>query len=283
MAVRTPEIVAPGVLLVPLRTPTLPPATHTNCVIVGDGRLALIEPATPYPDEQRRLDAELDRLAGAGRRIEAILVTHHHADHVGYAAALRDRLGVPLYAHPETAARAPFPVDRLLDDGAVVDLGGGVALEAVFTPGHAPGHLVFLERRSGVVVTGDLVAGEGTIVVDPADGGDMVLYLDSLARLDALHATALVPGHGPVLPDAGEVIARYVAHRQMRERKVLEAIGERGATLGEVLARAYDDTPMWLWPLAARSLEAHLVKLEREGCVERAGDQVKPAADRTTS
>lgn len=274
------EKVAEGVTRVPVRTPTLPPATHTNCLLVGDRRVAVIEPASPYPDQQRAIDRAI---AKHGGQVVAVLITHHHQDHVGYAGALRDRLGVPLYAHRETAARVDFAVDRMLDDGDVVDLGDGMALEAIFTPGHAPGHLVYLERRSGIAHAGDMVAGKGTILIDPSDSGDMTKYLDSLERLALIGAEALVPAHGPVLRDPVGVCRQLVEHRKMRERKVVAAIGTEGGTVGEVLARAYDDTPMLLWPLAARSLEAHLVKLVREGRVERTGDQVRPAAPRTTS
>lgn len=266
-----PYDVARGVRCVPLRTPTLPPATHTNCLIVGERRTAVIEPASPYPDQQQRLDEELVRQGG---QVVAILLTHHHADHTGYAAALSDRLGVPLCAHRETASRVDFRIDRILENGEVVELGGGFAIEAAFTPGHAPGHLVYLERGSGIAHAGDMVAGEGTILIDPSDGGDMKKYLASLERLGALGARALVPAHGAVLADPSAVVRHFLAHRLMREGKVLDAIAETGSTTGEVLARAYDDTPMLLWPLAVRSLEAHLAKLVAEGKVTRRGDRV---------
>jgi len=283
MAVAEPEQVAPAVLRVPLRTPTLPPATHTNCLLVGQRRVVVIEPATPHAAEQRRLDAEIDRVVRRGGQVVAILLTHHHPDHVGYAAALRDRLGVPLCAHAETAARVTFGVDRLLPDGETIELDDGLAIDAVFTPGHAPGHLVYRERHTGIVHAGDMVAGEGTILIDPTDAGDMAAYLASLERLGTLGARALVPAHGPVLHDPGATVRRYVEHRRMRERKVLAAVGGHGARLGEILAAAYDDTPVLLWPLAARSLDAHLDKLVAEGRVVREGDHVRPAAVRTTS
>lgn len=283
MAAAEPEIVAPGILRLPLRTPTLPPATHTNCLLVGERRVVVIEPATPHAPEQRRLDAEIDRVVRTGGSVVAILVTHHHPDHVGYAAALRDRLGVPLCAHSETAARLSFAVDRRIEDGALIELDGGMAVEAIFTPGHAPGHLVFRERRSGIAHAGDLVAGEGTVLIDPGDGGDMAAYLASLDRVGALGLRALVPAHGAVQRDPAALLRHYVAHRLMREHKVLGAIGAGGATEGEILARAYDDTPVALWPLAIRSMAAHLAKLAREGRVEQRGDQWRPAAVRTTS
>jgi endoribonuclease LACTB2 len=264
----------PWAWLVPLRTPTLPPAATTNTLVVGGDRLVVIEPATPHAGEQRVLDELLDRLVAEGRRIEAIAVTHHHRDHVGCVEMLRDRWRAPVWAHAETARRVDFTVDRLLEDGDSVDLGDGVALEAVFTPGHAPGHLVFVEPRSKLAYAGDMVAGEGTILIDPHDDGDMAAYLTSLDRLEACGTQRLVPSHGPVLERPKAVLEHYVQHRLKRELKVLAAIGPNGTAVGDVLSGAYDDTPVHLWPLAARSLEAHLRKLEGEGRIARDGTRV---------
>jgi glyoxylase-like metal-dependent hydrolase (beta-lactamase superfamily II) len=261
---------APGVLVLPLRTPTLPPATHTNCVLVGERELVLIEPATPYPDEQARLRALVDELAAAGRKVVALALTHHHGDHVAAAAALREWLGVPLCAHAETARRLPgVPVDRLLGDGD--ELGG---LRVLHTPGHAPGHLCFLEPRTRTLVAGDMVAGQGTILISPDDDGDMGVYLDSLARLRDLDLHALVPAHGPPSANPRALCAHYLAHRLQRERKLVDALIAAGgsARAAELLPRVYDDTPPAAWPLAALSLEAHLRKLAGEGRTRRQGD-----------
>ena len=268
-----PEI-AEGIRLLALRTPTLPPATATNTLVVGHRRVAVIEPATPYADEQAALDLLLRELTGTGAEVVAILLTHHHMDHTGHAEALRERTGAPIHAHPATAARLDFPVDVMMDDGAELDLGDGFALTAMHTPGHAPGHLVFFERRTGLAYAGDMVAGTGTILIDPEDDGDMVAYLASLERIAAAGPRALVPAHGPVLADPQATLARYRAHRLVREDRILAAIHVTPRDLSAVLAEAYADTPSVLWPLAARSLEAHLRKLAAEGRVLRSGGEV---------
>jgi ribonuclease/clavin/mitogillin len=263
------QVLEPGVWRVPLRTPTLPPATATNTLIVGTRRLAVVEPATPHGDEQAALDEFLNGRAAAGAEVAAVLVTHHHGDHVGYAFALARRLGAPIYAHAQTAARLDFPVDIALADGDRVELGDGYALRALFTPGHAPGHLVFCEERTGIAYAGDLVAGQGTILIDPSDGGDMAAYLHSLERVAAAHPAALVPAHGPVIDDPQACVARYLTHRRQREDRVLAALHAGASHISDILAFAYADTPREIWWLAERSLEAHLRKLEAEGRVRR--------------
>jgi glyoxylase-like metal-dependent hydrolase (beta-lactamase superfamily II) len=264
---------AEGVWVLPLRTPTLPPATSTNTAVVAGEQIVVMEPATPHPDQQRQLDDLLARLVAEGRSLAAILITHHHHDHIGYVEPLRQRHGIPVLAHALTASRVPFVVNRHLSDGETLDLGAGVRLQVMHTPGHAPGHVVVHELRSGVVHGGDMVAGEGTILIDPEDDGDMTAYLASLRRMQTLGASALIPAHGPVLRDVDGVLQRYVAHRLAREAKVLAAIGSSSAR-DDVLAVAYADTPRVLWPLALRSLQAHLNKLVRDGRIEQAGDRV---------
>lgn len=269
-----PQVLEPGVWRLPLRTPTLPPAEATNTLVVGARRLAVVEPATPYQPEQGALDAFLAERAAAGAEVAAVLVTHHHGDHVGYAHALARRHGAPIYAHAETAARLDFRVDVALGDGDVVELGDGYVLRALFTPGHAPGHLVFHEQRTGIAYAGDLVAGQGTILIDPTDGGDMAAYLDSLARVGAARPTALVPAHGPVIDDPQGCVARYITHRRQREDRVLAALRGGEAHISDILASAYADTPREIWWLAERSLEAHLRKLVADGRVHRDGPRV---------
>ncbi len=268
---------APTIEVLPVRTPTLPPATHTNTFLVGTGQAVLVEPATPYQDEQDVMVEWIESARARGVEPIAILATHHHPDHVGGAAALCERLGLPLWGHSMTAQRLSgiVELDRLLEDGERIELGGPTetALTAIHTPGHAPGHLCFVDEASGIMIAGDMVASVGTIIVEPTDG-DMNLYLESLQRMASLEPAALLPAHGELISDPKAILSFYIAHRLMREGKVLEALQAHGkpARPTDLVARAYDDTPKALWPLALRSLEAHLIKLEREGRITREGD-----------
>jgi glyoxylase-like metal-dependent hydrolase (beta-lactamase superfamily II) len=258
---------AAWIRVLPLRTPTLPPATRTNCYLVGEpGRAVAIDPATPYADEQARLDAYLDR---EGIRLEAIVLTHHHVDHVADAARLAAKHAAPVAAHAETAARVSgrVQVSRTLEDGELLDYGPR-GLRALFTPGHAPGHLCFVDAAAGAIIAGDMVASVGTIIVEPSDAGDMRQYLASLGRLrreiDA-GAARLLPAHGPPIVDGGARVDFYVAHRLEREARVLAALGDTPATLEALVPPVYPDVAAALYPLAARSLLAHLHKLAQEG------------------
>jgi endoribonuclease LACTB2 len=264
--------VSEGVIVFPMRTPTILPATHTNAFLFAGDEAVIIEPASPDATELARFIAMIEReREQRGFRLREILVTHHHPDHVGGARYLAEHLDLPMRAHRATVERLDGSIDfdGTIEDGEVITLGRDLALEAIHTPGHAPGHLCFLERRSGALVAGDMVAGVGTILVEKVDG-DMALYLDSLARMKALSPTMLLPAHGGVILSPAEFLEFYRAHRLMREAKVLAALrGVSPATVDEILPHAYDDAPKAVWPLAALSLEAHLIKLESDGLVRR--------------
>ena len=245
-----------------LRTPTLPPAAHTNMYVVGPdtGPQLVVDPGSPYPDQQALLDAQLEQEASAGRPLGGILLTHHHGDHVGGAAALAARWNVPIAAHRRTVERLRGRIDiaRELVDGEVLD-----GITCVFTPGHADGHLVF--ETGGAQIAGDMVAGLGTILIDPSEG-DMADYLASLARMLERAPSLLLPAHGPAITDAAGKLREYIAHRTMREDRVVAALTAReDASVDDLVPAVYADTPRVLWPLAGRSLRAHLIKLVKEG------------------
>ena len=269
----------PGVAKTPLRTPTLPPATHTGCYILGERELVVVDPASPYDDERGDLDRALDFLQQRGCRVVEIWLTHHHGDHVGGAAHLRARLGVPIAAHSRTAEllAGRVIVDRMLEDGEIRELDGDppVRLRVVYTPGHAPGHVCIFEERSRCLVAGDMIAGIGTILIEPTEG-DMALYLDSLARLAALAPAAVLPAHGPDIlgPEVVQAkIAEYITHRSWREERVVAALAELGEALPrDLVPLAYRDVAPAIYPLAERSLIAHLIKLGKDGRVHCTGE-----------
>jgi glyoxylase-like metal-dependent hydrolase (beta-lactamase superfamily II) len=254
--------------IVRIVAPNPGPMTHegTNTYLYGSGPCAVIDPG---PDDAGHLEAV--RAAAAERGgIGVILLTHLHGDHADGAerlAAMAAGEGVARESDsgtsPEMApgtgsgSRGRPPV-VLPSDGE--EHGG---LRAVATPGHAADHVCFL-TPDRVCLSGDLVLGEGSTFVPP-DGGSLAAYLDSLRRLQAEPLELICPGHGPWVVDPAAKLAEYVEHREMRERRLVAALGRGERSRAALLAEVWDDVPDEIRPVAAVVMEAHLQKLDAEG------------------
>lgn len=228
----------------------------TNCYLLFTERGTWV--VDPPSDEEEAL-GKIE--AGARGGIAGILLTHTHPDHIGGVAALVARAKVSVYAHPLAqpwlAAGLPF---EALNEGDTLD-----GWQVYALPGHRFDSLCFLSPTGDCAIVGDVVAGAGTVVLDPADG-DLFDYLRSLHRLrDELRPALLAPGHGPLIDQPETLLTHFIQHRLARETLVLEALTTHPAPLPVLLPRAYADTPPALYPLAERSLLTHLLKLEREG------------------
>ena len=269
----------PGYICFPVRTPTKPPATHTNAYIVGHREIVILDPGSPYDDEQAALAACVDQLLSEGRTLREIILTHHHPDHVAGVGALVRHLGgrVPVAAHRLTAdsLRGEVEVDRFVEDGDVIELAGepSLSLRAMHTPGHTRGHLSFYEERTGALVTGDNIVGLGSVLIDPPEG-NVRDYLASLERYRALlpNVKVLFGGHGPAVASPRAKIEEYIAHRLERERNILRAVGAGATTPREIVARVYVDVNPKAHAMAERAVVAHLEKLEADNLVARTGD-----------
>lgn len=213
---------------------------------------------------------EITQVAEAHGGVRGILVTHGHPDHDEGAARLRELTGAPVSAWSREGVAT---ADRALADGAEITVGTR-RLVALHTPGHRFDHLCFWLPDEGVLFAGDLVAGEGTVVIIPGEG-DMAAYLASLRRLLALDPRRILPGHGPPIERPRELLEEYIRHRLEREQQVLAALAAGARTPDEIVARVYLDLDPALRPMAALSVTAHLLKLEREGRASRSGQADK--------
>ena len=233
----------------------------TNTYIAGrpGGTTFVIDPAV---DDESYLRVVTE----AAGRVGGIIVTHRHPDHTGGVARLSELTGAPVYASGD-APIAGVPV-RPVEDGEVLTT-GDVSLLVFYTPGHASDHICLVLDE--VLFSGDTILGEGTAVIAPPDG-DMRSYLGSLRRLRSLPIERVLPGHFRARVDAHVLIDAYLAHRAERETAIIAALGDRGATIEEVVDRVYLGTPPDLHALAAYSVRAHLEMAEEDGRAARSGE-----------
>lgn len=210
-----------------------------SCVVVDPG-----SPDVPH----------LERVANAAGPVSVILITHQHPDHVGGAPWFAERAGAPVRAFDPALCVDAEP----LADGEVVSA-GGVELTVRHTPGHTEDSVCF--ELPGAMLTGDTVLGRGTTVL--SDLGD---YLASLRFLASVAArTAVLPGHGPELPDLAATASEYLAHREERLDQVRSALKQLGddASPRAVVEVVYADVDKSLWAPAEWSVRAQLDYLRR--------------------
>jgi len=213
-----------------------------SCVVVDPGE----------EDEEH-----LQRVAAHGP-VALVLLTHRHHDHAGGARRFAALTGAPVRALDPSLVLG----SEALADGDVV-AEAGVELRVVATPGHTSDSLSFLltgPDADPVVLTGDTILGRGTTVIAHPDGA-LGPYLDSLHRLaDLAPGTAVLPGHGPELPDAPAVARAYLAHREERLGQVRAALARLGpqASPRQVVETVYADVDRAVWPAAELSVRAQL-------------------------
>ncbi len=265
----------PNYICFPVRTPTKPPATHTNCYLIyTSSELLIIDPGSPYEDEQQALAATVDALLGEGRRVREIVLTHVHPDHVGGVNPLRNHLkgDVTVAAHRLTAEplSGDVRVDRLIEDDELITLNGSpeISLRALHTPGHARGHLCFHEELTGTLISGDNVVGLGSVLIETTEG-NMRDYLDSLRRMRALpNLSVIFGGHGPAIANPYTKLDQYISHRLEREQNILQAVRDGAATAKDIVARVYTDVSPKAHAMAERAVLAHLEKLIEDKLVQ---------------
>lgn len=255
-------VVAAGVECVLAPNPGPMTLDGTNTWVVAGDCVVVVDPG---PQDEAHLDRIEAAARATGRPVRTVLLTHGHLDHSAAAVATARRLG--------TGVAALDPAHRFgsegLTDGEVIDLGDR-ELRVVSTPGHTRDSLSFLLRSDAAaeLLTGDAVLGRGTSVVAHPDG-ELGPYLDTLGRLrglvDSVGGARVLPGHGPLLPDAAPVLAAYLDHRRERLGQVEQAVRDGLVTARAVVERVYAAVPRTLWPAAELSVRAQLEYLRARG------------------
>ncbi|MFI7639122.1 MBL fold metallo-hydrolase [Nonomuraea sp. NPDC049400] len=226
----------------------------TNTWVIGEHEVVVVDPG---PDDESHLRRVRDHLGE--RRVTEILLTHGHFDHSGGARRFAEMVGAPV--------RALDPRHRLGDeglaDGDVVTV-DGLEIHVYGTPGHSFDSLCFWLPQDRAMLTGDTVLGRGTTII--ARDGGLADYLRSLDRLraaaESLEARALLPGHGPVLPDPIGALDGYIAHRRERLDQIRAAREQGARTPRQIVKVVYADVDRSLWAAAEMSVVAQLEYLD---------------------
>lgn len=236
----------------------------TNQYVVGRDGVLVIDVAL---SADANLDGIIEQVeAMGGKKIDHILLTHIHSDHCAGALALKKRCGAKIGIHRSRAGYLGGE-DFQYADGDRISFGAGELL-VLHTPGHESGHCCFYDSADQVLFSGDHILGYGTSVIRPPDG-DMMEYLRSLERLLEFNISLILPGHGPMVGKPEAKIKEYIEHRLQRERQVVDALRKGRETIGAITEMIYVDVRGPLKNVAEFSVQAHLIKLMREGKVKQ--------------
>jgi len=221
----------------------------TNTWVLSGPRSDEVVIVDPGPE-----DAEhIGRVAEVAK-VALVLISHRHGDHTDGIDQLVDITGAPVRAAGTGFLRGLG--GRPFADGEVIDA-AGLRIKVMATPGHTADSVSFV--LDDAVLTADTVLGRGTTVIDTEDGslGD---YLESLRRLRGLGNRAVLPGHGPDLPDLVATADMYLWHREERLNQVRDALRVLGedATARQIVEHVYTDVDEELWGAAEWSVQAQL-------------------------
>ena len=245
----------------------------TNPYLVGPGkRPILLDTGVGLDVYDPLLEKGLSETKGAAE-LQEIVLTHVHQDHIGGVPNVKKRFGeltVSKHIWPEKDQACDFPL-TYIEDGAQIET-DGVTLRAIHTPGHAKDHLCYYLEEEKALFTGDLVLGAGTTVV-PEEGGGLIQYMASLRKLLDLDLAVIYPAHGPAIRDPYKKLNEYIAHRELREQQVLDALNARLTKIPDMVKRIYTDVPKFLHTAAGNSVQSHLNKLKAEGVAKQDGEE----------
>ncbi len=256
-----------GITLLPLRSVTLPPASRTNAILLGDeDKVKLIIDPSPNSEEEysRLLTTIKDRVP------DAIFLTHHHPDHHQFSNQLARELKVPVILSHDTLKRlnAKFGNQyfenielQTVSEKHQVTFWHGSAVRVYEIPGHDSGHLGLAPDSMAWFIVGDLIQGIGTVVI-PSPEGDMATYFKTLKKVISLNPEVIIPSHGIPMRTTHR-LEETLKHRFKRESEILK-LHKLGKSRQEILMELYAETDPRLHPAAMQNIESHLEKLRKE-------------------
>lgn len=256
-----------GLRMIPVRSHTLPPATHTNAFLIGDSYKVLVDPSPADRTELARLYKLLDRVG-----CDEVLLTHHHPDHRQFANEIAARYDVPLALSDTTRKfiKAEVPdyfgdlLLRTYVEGDVVTRWLGEAVRVVPVPGHDAGQIALMPDNRAWFIVGDLIQGIGTVVIAKPEG-HMGTYFSTLQKVIDLDPAVIVPSHGMAMGTTYR-LQETLKHRKLREAAVLQ-LHREGKSAEEMLPVLYKGVDPRLWPFAAMNITSHMDKLREEALI----------------
>lgn len=254
------ETLAPGLHRLELESHTLAPFRHTNSFIVEDKGVAVLIDAGFY--EAQSLTLLKNALAFLRVSfLKAVLLTHSHQDHIeGLTLVQKAYPDLPIYVHPKEYANVEtFGKLKVLNDRRRLMVGNSY-LEALWTPGHSPGHVSFYLPDDAILLVGDLLAAQGSTWVGLPEG-NINDYLQSIQNVQSLKLKKLAPSHGPVVLDPYSKLHEVYQHRLARLEQILSALKTKPLRLAELCQIIYPEVPDSILPMAKSSLLALLEKL----------------------
>jgi len=282
--------------------------------------LVLIDGGWSIPESRKALEDALARLGHDLGEIDHILVTHIHRDHYTQAVELRRLLGSRVHLGAgerrglellgELRTDAPVGSLETLRRAGAHDLAervfatyhgefdatvweapdrwltaeelrlGDARLTVVPTPGHTQGHVVYLDRKRGLMFSGDHVLPHITPSIGFELGGPALPlgdYLDSLHLMTTLADAQLLPAHGPVGDSVHARVGELLAHHDDRLTETRAALGDRTRTAYEVAQElgwtrrrvSFADLGVFDRMLAVNETAAHLDVLVARGRARR--------------
>jgi glyoxylase-like metal-dependent hydrolase (beta-lactamase superfamily II) len=256
-----------GITLLPVRSVTLPPASRTNSILLGDENSAklLIDPSPNSEEEYQRLLTTIQ-----DSKPDAIFLTHHHPDHHQLSNRLARELRIPIILSQDTLQRltAKFGQQyfenielQTVSENQQVTCWHGSAVRVYEIPGHDSGHLGLAPDSMAWFLVGDLIQGIGTVVI-PSPEGDMATYLSTLKKVISLSPEVIIPSHGIPMRTTHR-LEETLKHRLQRESQILR-LHQAGKSKQEILMELYSDIDNRLHPAAMQNIESHLAKLRKE-------------------